>query len=383
MDKKKDQEGRIITDRLLNRASELLIPLSGTFELSPICNFSCKMCYVRKTRSEVENHHRPAVTKEEWLRIARQAKEAGMVYLLLTGGEPLLWPDFWELYRELTGMGFLISINTNGSLIDDEVIERFSQNMPNRVNVTLYGASDETYEQLCGRDHVFQKVTEGIKKMQEAGIEVKVNCSLTPHNAGDLQKIVEYTKENDLLLSVNTYMFPPVRRDIKYAGDNDRFTPEEAARYYLEYYRLQYGEEMYQNYLHSIRQGTVPPPGLDEDCIDSQEGRIRCRAGNASFWITWDGYLTPCGMMPHPKVELRDREFKEAWQELTEISQQTALSGICHKCPDQKLCHSCAAMAIAETGNAEGIPKYLCEMVNAYQKYANELIEKTKGGSKL
>lgn len=374
MDKKEDRENRVISNRLLDRASELLIPLSGTFELSPICNFSCKMCYVRKTPSEVDRHPRPAVTKEHWLEIARQAKAAGMLYLLLTGGEPLLWPDFWELYQELTSMGFLVSINTNGSLIDDKVIERFLQNMPNRVNVTLYGASDETYKKLCGRDHVFQKVAEGIKKMQQAGIAVKVNCSLTPHNAGDLQKIVDYTSENDLLLSVNTYMFPPIRRDIKYTGDNQRFTPEEAARYNLEYYRLQYGEEPYRNYLHSIRQGAVPPPGLDEECIDSQDGSIRCRAGNASFWITWDGYMTPCGMMPHPKVELRDRDFIDGWHELTEISRQAVLSGICHNCPDQRLCHSCAAMAIAETGSTEGIPKYLCKMVEAYQKYANELI---------
>lgn len=112
-----------VTDMIYSKAAGMKIPISGTFELSPICNFTCKMCYVRKTQREVDLHLRPMVTLEQWLRIAKEASDAGMLFLLITGGEPFLWPDFWKLYEELIKMGFLISINTNGSLIDDNAIE--------------------------------------------------------------------------------------------------------------------------------------------------------------------------------------------------------------------------------------------------------------------
>lgn len=108
-----------LTKFLFHKASGQLLPLSGTFELSPVCNFSCRMCYVRKTPQEVAAHPRAMLTLERWLELARQAREQGMLYLLLTGGEPFLWPDFWPLYEQLIDMGFLISINTNGSLIDE------------------------------------------------------------------------------------------------------------------------------------------------------------------------------------------------------------------------------------------------------------------------
>lgn len=118
---------RALTDFLYRKATAMQIPLSGTFELSPVCNFSCRMCYVRKTQKEVNDSSRKILTLDDWLRIAREAREEGLMYLLLTGGEPLLWPDFWPLYEELIDMGFLISINTNGSLIDDRAIERFKR----------------------------------------------------------------------------------------------------------------------------------------------------------------------------------------------------------------------------------------------------------------
>ena len=86
--------GRSLTDRLASKAVYMSVPLSGTFELSPVCNFSCKMCYVRKTAKEVRESPRGILGLEDWRKIAREAYDAGMLYLLLTGGEPLLWPSF-------------------------------------------------------------------------------------------------------------------------------------------------------------------------------------------------------------------------------------------------------------------------------------------------
>lgn len=359
-----------LTEYLYNKASRARIPLSGTFELSPVCNFDCRMCYVRKTAKEVREHDRPILQLEDWLRIAREAKEQGMLYLLLTGGEPFLWPDFWTLYDELIDMGMLISINTNGSLIDDAAIEHLRRKPPRRISITLYGASDETYRQLCGAKDVFAKVDRAIRGLKEAGIAVRVNCSLTPQNAGDADAVIAYTARNELPLSIATYMFPPIRRNENMVGINERFTPQEAAEHRMRCYRLQYGEEMYRNYLADIRDGSIDPPGLDEDCLDPVDGKIRCRAGKSTFWITWDGWMTPCGMIPEPKVDLMQSDFSGAWRKLVALSDEMLLSGVCDKCPNNKICHPCAAMAVAETGSHAGIPRYLCQMTQRMRQIA-------------
>ena len=89
---------------------------------------------------------------------------------------------------------------------------RLAEHPPTRINITLYGAGNETYEALCGRSGMFDRVDRAITLLRQAGILVKLNCSLTPHNAGDLEGIVSYAAERDLILEVNTYMFPPLRR---------------------------------------------------------------------------------------------------------------------------------------------------------------------------
>ncbi|MBQ8833659.1 MAG: radical SAM protein [Oscillospiraceae bacterium] len=370
--------GRALTDYLYNKASHLRVPLSGTFELSPVCNFSCRMCYVRKTQQEVRESPRPILTLNDWRRIAREAREAGMLYLLLTGGEPLLWPDFWTLYDELIDMGFLISINTNGSLIAEAAIAHFRQKPPLRINITLYGASDETYQNLCGASGVFTKVDNAIRGLLDAGITVKLNCSLTPQNAADLDWIIDYAKARNTIVSVATYMFPPVRRDPTRFGENERFTPEECAKYMLRFLERDRGPKAYEAYLHSILSGYIDPPGLDEGCIDPIDGKIRCRAGKASFWISWDGWLMPCGMMPEPKVDITKLPFGEAWASLAEASAALRLSGVCDKCSNLKVCHPCAAISYAETGSSAGIPTYMCRTTREMCRIARETLSSDK-----
>lgn len=365
-----------LTDFLFQKASKNKIPISGTFELSPLCNFNCRMCYVRQTPEQVRCHSRKMMTLEQWKTLADEAKNAGMLYLLLTGGEPFLWPDFWELYEYLADKGFVISINTNGSLINEEAVRRFSEHPPSRINLTLYGASNETYEKLCLTSNGFDKVDKAITALKEAGIQVKLNCSLTPYNIQDLEKMIKYADDKKVNLVTNTYMFPPLRKDPLSVGKNDRFTPEEAAYWHIKRYYLQFGEERYRSYLKGITEGMIEPMGLDETCYDSGDGKVLCRAGSATFWVTWDGYMLPCGMMPEPKICLIENNFTDAWKKLVTYTEEIVLSGICTKCKNRGICHSCAAMAIAETGEFSKVPRYLCEMMEAMKKIAEEEIKR-------
>lgn len=142
-------EGATTVERmLLEQAKRTRTPANGSIELLPLCNMNCDMCYVRLSREEMERQGRLR-TADEWLEIGRQMKEAGVLFLLLTGGEPFLYPDFKRLYLGLRKMGMIITINTNGTLIGEDLAEFLGKYKPRRVNVTLYGTDEEAYTNLC------------------------------------------------------------------------------------------------------------------------------------------------------------------------------------------------------------------------------------------
>ena len=259
-------------------------------------------------------------------------------------------------------------------MIDESAVERLKKCPPSRINITLYGATNETYERLCQTQNGFTKVDKAIRALKAAGIQVKLNCSLTPYNVCDLEKMIRYAEEQQVIIETNTYMFPPLRKDPGSIGVNHRFTPEEAAQWQLKRYRLQYGEEKYKNFAEGICKGLINPMGLDESCYDPVDGKVRCRAGSAAFWITWDGYMTPCGMMPDPKSDVVENGFEKSWEKVIADTEKICLSGVCSECKNKGICHSCAAMAMAETGEFGKIPIYLCRMMEAMKKIVEKKV---------
>lgn len=367
-----------ITEYLHRRASLKRIPLNGAFELTPVCNMNCKMCYVRMSKEQQEAI-RPLRTKEEWLALGEEAKKRGLLYLLLTGGEPFLRNDFKEILAGLHKMGFVISINSNGTLINEEVIEWLKETPPVRINMTLYGASDETYARLCSNPKGFTQVTKAIHLLKEAGIQVKLNCSLTPYNASDFEEIVAFAQKEELIIQPTSYMFPPLRKDASRIGENDRFSPEDAAYYAAKAEVLLNGEE---DYLERMKtKELVLPVESEEDCLETEGIGITCRAGKCSFWITWDGRMLPCGMLPGEDIEDTFKiGFDEAWERTKRASDAIRIPAKCGDCSLREQCRPCAAMCYTENGEFCKIPDYRCKMAYAYpdacKKVEQEILQK-------
>lgn len=182
------EDGTTIEQQMFAMAAEKKVPLYGVLELLPLCNLNCDMCYVRMSREEMEEVGRLR-TMEEWTKTAEDMMRAGTLFVLLTGGEPLLYPHFRELYQKLRELGMIITINTNGTLIDEAWADFFAENKPRRINITLYGASNETYERLCHYPGGLDKAVNGIRLLRERNIDVKVNGSLAKANVDDRMKI--------------------------------------------------------------------------------------------------------------------------------------------------------------------------------------------------
>lgn len=363
-----------LTEYLHTKAAWAGIPLNGTFELTPCCNMACKMCYVRMTQQQQEKIA-PLRTAKEWLALAEEAKKQGLVYLLLTGGEPFLRPDFREILSGLNKMGLLVSINSNGTLITEEVISWLKEMPPVRINVTLYGASDATYERLCGNPHGFTQAVRGIRLLKNAGIVVKINCSITPYNVDDVEGIFAFAKQEGLLVQASSYMFPPLRRDSAMVGWNDRLSAEDAAYQSAKIACLTNGEDYFLQ-----RMKNDAPMSLSgdagEDCpeLPAEGEGIRCRAGKCSFWITWDGRMLPCGMFPGEDAEnVFEAGFETAWGHARESAMAIRMSPKCSKCQVRDQCKACAAMALTETGRFDQVPEYRCKMAQAFDKASKRL----------
>lgn len=333
-------------------------PLAGNFELTARCNFDCKMCYVHLSAKEQQRRGRE-LSADEWLAIAESARSRGMLFLLLTGGEPLIRPDFRYLLTELKKMGLLVSVNTNGSLIDRDWLDFFKHEPPFRFNITLYGAEDAAYERLCGVP-AFERVTSNIRALKQLGADVKLNVSLTPYNAPDLEKIYAIAKELKTPVQLATYMFPPLRRSEEMIGKNDRFTPQEAARYSFAWDKLRFSPEMLHERAAAMRAGLAVPD--DEACEGAPGEGVSCRAGRSAFWLNWQGMMTPCGMMTAPAVSVPEVGFDRAWEEIKAATAAIRLPVACANCKNKHVCHVCAAMCVTETGKFDGKPQYLCDM---------------------
>ena len=356
-------EGQI-TEYLHQKAARNGVPLSGSFELTPCCNMACKMCYIRMTKEQQEAAA-PLRTAQEWVELGRKAREQGMLYLLLTGGEPFLRQDFREILQGLHALGLVISINSNATLIDEETVAWLKQTPPSRINVTLYGASDDTYGRLCGNPKGYTQATTAIRLLKEAGISVKLNYSVTADNADDLEKVFAFAEKEGLILQATSYMFPPLRRDGTMVGRNYRLAPQEAAYYAAQIARMTGGDEVF---LKRMQEEMPPMPQETEDCTQTSPGEgIRCRAGKCSFWVTWTGDFLPCGMMPHEgALNVFEAGFDQAWQGAQAYAQTIRLPGQCASCEARDICKACAAMVYTESGDFSCVPQYRCAMTKEF-----------------
>lgn len=353
--------------RLIQKAYIKQALINGSLELLPLCNMNCDMCYVRLSKAEMEQKGRLR-TKEEWISLAHQMKDAGTLFLLLTGGEPLLFPEFKELYKELQNMGMILTINSNGTLINEEWADFFAKHKPRRINITLYGADDQAYGKLCHYPAGFQKTVNAIRMLRDREIDVKINGSITSKNEEDIKKILDIAKQYDAAVNLDTYMYPASRERNKPFDEQSRMNPKDAAMAKVLIYKYQMGDIAFEEYRRAII-NTI------EQYIPENYGYeryISCLAGNCSFTINWQGMIRPCVMQSMPQVNVFDKGFLQGWETISNETKKILINEACVSCRYRPICNTCAAAALLETGNYDGIPEYICEYTKEFYRIMKE-----------
>ncbi len=342
-----------VTQYLGMKAREKGIPLGCQFELTPLCNFSCKMCYVHLNADQLQGQK--ILSVDVWKDLMHQAWEAGMISASLTGGECLSYPGFDELFLYLHDLGCEVAVLTNGFLLDDRRIQFFREHMPCRIQVTLYGWNDDVYERVTGQ-RAFTTVVESIRKATEAGLPVSVSVTPNRFLGDDVLETIRVAKKLVKVVDVNSCVFSP-REETGRAEQQDDPETEMYIRIYHLIDEIDGRETM-----------KMDPAKLPSECgrnSNGQEYGLRCGGGRSGCIFDWKGTMIPCNRLNLIRSYPLQDGFKMAWTKLFhEVSNWPVFSG-CDGCAYADVCNKCAGnqLRFAKPGEK---PEGLCEQTKQF-----------------
>jgi radical SAM protein with 4Fe4S-binding SPASM domain len=333
-----------LTRAIMGSAANSGRPVNGTFELTSRCNLGCKMCYIRARAGDRAVRARE-LTTEQWVDLARQGVREGMLFLLLTGGEVFLRPDFFDIYEPLTDMGLLLTLFTNATLITKRSAERLARRPPNRTEVTLYGATKATYEAVTGEPGSYDRCIRGIELLCEAGITLKLKTTLSRINVHELDDMRAMADRWGLGFSAAWLLSQ--RRDFCSSMVPDiRFSAKEAVDL----------EEKDEQAVANLRMiGEREPKPMSEEAF-------YCHAGKSSFVIGPTGDMNVCIDLMLPRARPTEVGFVRAWEQVRKFITTVPPSEDCKSCELSPYCVRCPAWSYTETGSLSKSVVYLCEI---------------------
>ena len=337
----KPEHYRMYIDRFIDdKAREKGIPLNGKFELTPLCNLDCKMCYVHLQKNQMQQELLPVST---WKKLAKEAFDMGMTSIELTGGEALSYPGFDELYLYLHSLGLEVSVFTNGILLDEKRVEFFVKHPPKHLQITLYGDCEDTYEEVTGHRQ-FERITRNIENARDHGIPIIVTSTPSRYMVGKGENIVRKVHEMGLPMKINFSLFEPRDGTDRHAAECEAPIEE-----YIRMNRLL--AELNGRELSFIDEAELPDLGEDSG---KKEFGMRCGAGRSTFFIDWKGTMHPCiSLYMLNAYPLRDG-FEKAWKETNHTGNTFPLPVECIDCKYRHHCYPCVALHMqgAEIGHA-------------------------------
>lgn len=328
------------------RARKQGVPIHGQFELTPLCNLNCKMCYVHLTADKMDD--RSLLTVKQWKDLIRQAYEGGMLTAALTGGECLTYPGFEEVYLYLHSLGCPVDVLTNGVLLDKDRVCFFRKHPPRSIQITLYGCNEGAYERVTGH-RVFQTVVENIMRLKDA--ELSLLITVTPNRTlgEDVFDTIRTAWDLSKKVIVNASLFTPPDEPWR-NGETEELDEEYYVRV-LRFFRELTGTEV-RHYAES----KLPVPG--GPCQEGEDRGLVCGGGRSWFVVNWRGEMKICNRMEPKSFPLREG-FAEAWKTIHEAAENWPRAMACRGCAYEEECGVCAAEALKYARPGEK-PEALC-----------------------
>lgn len=275
---------------LVEKAFAEAIPLSCQFEITYRCNHLCTFCYNAPDGS-------PELSTPKIFEALRKISDFGVLYLTLTGGEPLCHRDFFKIAKEARRLGMALRIYTNGYLLaNPETARRVAELNPMEVEISIHGARSETHEALTKIKGSFAKTVEGVRNLRNLGIKVQLKTPITRLNQGELFGI------RDLADSLGCYVIFDAVITPKDDGNLDplalRPDDEFLKKYWSEYYL-------------ELHRGKLPPRA--NHCA-SERVEANCGTGRSGFTLDPYGNIYPCVAFRRKVANILEIEsLEEIW----------------------------------------------------------------------
>ncbi len=310
--------------------------------------------------------------------------------LILTGGEPLLRPDVYELAARGTQLGLRVVLATCGSLLDDATVSRLLAAGVRRVSISLDGASAETHDAFRGVPGAFDGAMRGIAAARRGGLEFQVNTTVTRDNRDELPAILDLARRLGAV-TFNPFLLVPTGRGREMADRELSPTDYERTLAWLSDREDDAGLPIrvtcaphYQRIRARRRQGkrgqapagpTTPPSGaspLFPDAVrDRSEGACGgypharggphavsggCLGGKSFAFVSHDGKVRICGFLDVDAGDLREvgMDFGSIWETaelFRRVRDVSGYGGKCGACEYVRTCGGCRARAYAMTGD--------------------------------
>jgi radical SAM protein with 4Fe4S-binding SPASM domain len=338
-------------------------PLTFDLEVTARCNNDCRHCYINLPAGDGDARKRE-LTVDEIDDIAGQAVDLGAVWCLITGGEPLLRPDFSDLYLALKRKGLLVSVFTNATLITGRHIELFSKYPPRDIEVTAYGVTRDTYERVTRNPGAFDDFMRGMNLLGGSGVRIRLKGMAIRSNLHEQAAIAEFCRAR----TKDYYRFDPQlhlrfdgnpRRNIEIS--EERLTPEQIVA-------LERSDDHRMRSLTRNCSTLIRADASHDGC----DHLFHCSAGNGNFTVGYDGTFRLCSSLCHADTtyDLRRGTLRDAWFDFAPRirdlrSQRKEFLESCRKCGLVNLCLWCPAHAHLETGALDGTTPYFCRVAHA------------------
>lgn len=357
------------------------IPVNGTFELTVRCNLHCHMCLFRHDDSENSAIIAQERTADEWIDMAKQVAKAGTVGLLITGGEPMFRKDFAKIWQEIYRIGFQIQLYTNATLVTPEILALLRRYPPHRIGISIYGASESTYQKVCGNGDAYRRAMEGISRLSTLPSILDFRTTIVKDNLDDIDEMEEWVKKNygnQYTLTHSSMVFKSVRGGCSDAA-SCRLDSEDNVK--LCFHRcIRMAEKIIGDKRldeNNVRFAMHEKP---EEANDMPTLTLfGCNAGMSNYAIAWDGILLGCQVLGGCYTEPFKDGFQTAWHTFPKVVPPITIDPKCTQCESSKYCFSCLATRYAETGVLGGCPEYFCRMtkclidkLNTDKEYDNE-----------
>lgn len=347
-----------------NRMTQRIWPTGGrplcavSIELTRRCSLQCRHCFCVLPHSH--QYRKKELALADWDRILGECADEGALFLTITGGEPLLHPEFKEIWKIAKKRGFLVTLFSNGTLIDAGMADFLAEWTPYEVSISLYGASEETYQRVTGTEGMFQRVVDAFDRLAARGVKLEVKGVFSRINKADFESVRAIA-----LRYCDRFRWDGALMGA-FAGCVN--TPQEIRLSAEELIELEKDDaELFQELKCGV-QDWMPSVGF-------KDSAFRCGVGRGSAHIDAYGGMHPCLPLERLQYDLTTGSVADGWCNGIPalLENMPWKPGPCQTCDAASLCYSCTAFALLEGCSPTGPVPFRCALGSGRAKEFNLL----------